>query len=530
MDGQPVSETIQTCTTRRAQLAVLTKCGAWLDAFHRCQFERRRFRPGHTLKYYGTLRQDIETRKQSVPARGLFLQGIDRLSDVAPRCAGFETIAAVQHGDFHLRNLIWRDGQVAGIDISKDQLAPVGYDIAKVLLDFTSVFSSAEKLPEGGLVHSDTLEAFFKGYRLVDAQDPSVNFLMYARILATLFTVPAHQNDRNTAKKRTLRRLKPIALHAFRRDNSDASPESHGDKQVVFLLTKDSLARARRGEHDFSNALKSAVKKIGYTVTHRRNTPHNRARLARDDLTLVHMSAPVGRRGLVFRQAYAGPFWHLERRAERWEWDIARAPFAAADIDAAQALAFFETWRDRLVPDDTPAYLGDPFIYMPLQGKLFKQRRFQRASPLNMIQTTLQQTDVMIKATLHPSEDYAQDELDALDAIAQANARFQVVTLPMHEALAGCSYVVTENSSAAFHAVFHEKPAILFAGIDFHHICAAFDPARPAAAFADVHQPARPFREFLFWYWAMNAIDMSATGFQDKVLQRLTTLGWFDTQ
>lgn len=119
------------------------------------------------------------------------MRGIAKLADIAPQYAGIETVAAIQHGDFHLRNLIWQNGQIAGVDISKDQIVPVGYDIAKIQLDFTSVFHSNVALPRGQIIHADTKKAFFQGYSLVQASDPSVNFLLYARILATLRTVPA---------------------------------------------------------------------------------------------------------------------------------------------------------------------------------------------------------------------------------------------------------------------------------------------------------------------------------------------------
>lgn len=218
IDGPPVSEMMQAAGSPDAQLQLLARCGAWLNAYHGQQTEARPFRPAHTLKYYGTLKQKILTGETTVPARALFLRGIDTLSELAPDFAGRPTLAAVQHGDFHLRNLICRNDQIVGIDMSKDQIAPVGYDIAKILLDFTAVFRSGVPLPNDGIVHPETRAAFFEGYTRVGADDPGVAFLLHARILATLFTVPAAPEDRTGAKKRTLRRLRPIAVHAFDRD------------------------------------------------------------------------------------------------------------------------------------------------------------------------------------------------------------------------------------------------------------------------------------------------------------------------
>ncbi|MEL6465402.1 MAG: phosphotransferase [Pseudomonadota bacterium] len=524
VDGVPVSEVMKRGTTPDAQLALLTQCGAWLDAFHRCQHETRRFRPAHTLRYYEKLKQKIETREVSVAARGLFLRGIDTLAATAPNYEGKNTVAAIQHGDFHLRNLIWSAGRIVGIDVSKAQIAPVGYDVAKILLDFTSVCREGVALPSDHIIHPDTLAAFFKGYRLVGADDPSFNFLLYARILATLRTVPGAQRDRTHAKTRTLQRLRPIAEKAFHSPNPE--PVRHPGKTIVFLLTQSSLERARRGEHVFAEAVQAAVQPLGHRVVHKRNTPQNRTALGADDLTLVHMSDPVGSKGLVFRHAYAGPFWKLEAEAARWTWPIAKADFAPDDIDTDTARAFFDHWRRALVPQQKVTAAPEPFIYVPLQGKLLQRRGFQRASPVDMIQMTLKHSDLPIKATLHPSEAYSDAERRALDDLQRDAPRFRVVELEMHTALATCRYVVTENSSAAFHAILHRRPSILFAQIDFHHICTAFHPRSPSQAFDEVLRPDRPYDRYLYWYWALHAINLDLASAGGALRARMADLGW----
>ena len=241
IEGQPISEVMKQTQTCKEQLELLTKCGAWLDIFHRSQgHETREFRPKHTLRHYQNLRTQIETGDSKTVARSLFLRGIDKLTEVAPSVAGVVTIAAMQHGDLHLRNLIWNNGQIAGIDVTKDRAAPVGYDIAKILLDFTTVFRSDDGLAAGQIVHRDTFEAFFKGYTLVGPDDPSVRLLLYSRILATLKTVPAKQKERTDAKQRTLDRLRPIARNAFRKD---AKLGRHNSENTVNFLLGSGLIK-----------------------------------------------------------------------------------------------------------------------------------------------------------------------------------------------------------------------------------------------------------------------------------------------
>lgn len=217
IDGRPLSDHMREVVgDKNSQLNLLRRAGAWLDAFHRCQVDEfRRFNTGYTVKYYQKLQAKIKAGDIEVAAKPLLMQGIDHLVSIAPNFNGCETISASQHGDFHMRNLIVSGKLMAGIDISKSDPAPVGYDIAKILLDYTSVIRSANELLPGKVVPEDASRAFFAGYKLVDQSDPSVNFLLYARILATLMDVPKKMSERTNAKLRTLNRLRPIAKNAF---------------------------------------------------------------------------------------------------------------------------------------------------------------------------------------------------------------------------------------------------------------------------------------------------------------------------
>ncbi len=215
IDGQPFSETMHEAD-RDTQLQLLGRAGAWLDAYHRCDIdERRNFQPAHTLAYYEGLRAQIREGSLVPAARGLFLRGIDRLAEIAPDFEGRETVSAIQHGDFHMRNLVFDGTRLAGIDISRTTPAPVGHDIAKILLDFTTVLRSAEELSPGEIVPEEVREAFFHGYTLVGPDDPGAGFLIHARLLATLQHIPSERADRSDAKQRTLQRLRPFAKRAF---------------------------------------------------------------------------------------------------------------------------------------------------------------------------------------------------------------------------------------------------------------------------------------------------------------------------
>ncbi|WP_170764842.1 phosphotransferase [Ruegeria lacuscaerulensis] len=198
------------------QLNLLRHAATWLDAYHRAQcYERRVFQPKYTVKYFKDLQAKILAGSEKVAAKDLVLAGIDRVLEQASTYEGQETVAATQHGYFHMRNLILDGTRLVGLDISSNQLVPVGHDIAKILLDFTVVTRTAGALPPGEVVPDDVRQAFFEGYTLVGPNDPGVRFLQYPRILSTLLQVPQNKKYRTDAKQRTLKRLRPIAKSAF---------------------------------------------------------------------------------------------------------------------------------------------------------------------------------------------------------------------------------------------------------------------------------------------------------------------------
>lgn len=526
IEGRPLSEFMREASFDRArQLTLLEHAGRWLDAYHRAGgIERREFQPQHTVGYYQKLRDQIISGETKVAAKPLFLRGIDKMTELESDYRGRETVSAIQHGDFHMRNLIFDGHRMACIDFSKDQRAPVGFDIGKILLDYTSILRSEADLRPGQVIPDDAMGAFFRGYTLVGRDDPSVEFLLYARILATLVHVPQKQRDRTDAKQRTLIRLRPIAQKAFR---PGLSGRSMRDKPGIRLyLTSKSLERARHGEHEVYNAIQEVGQRTGTEVTLSRNAPKHRPSDASSVMSLVHMSEPIGRKGLVFRRLYAGSFWQFERCAARWQWQSAKTPFDPGQIDATAAATFFADWQERLYGRRAQQASRDGFIYMPLQGKLTQHRSFQSTSPVKMIEETLQNSSLPIVATLHPNETYSDAEHEALAALQAQHPRFRMESMGMEQALATCDLVVTQNSSAAFHAMFFAKPSVLFAKIDFHHICASVPKLGISAAFAQAQTAQPEFAKYIYWYWKLNAVDLEENGSVQSLIARLRALGW----
>jgi hypothetical protein len=171
-----------------------------------------------------------------------------------------------------------------------------------------------------------------------------------------------------------------------------------------------------------------------------------------------------------------------------------------------------------------PKVRDEHFIYVPLQGHLTRHRSFQSCDPLTMLaQTCAAYPDRRIEAGLHPNEDYSDAEQDALQRLVQDMPNLQVRTGGMTDLLPGCTAVVTQNSSVAFNGYILGKPAMLFAGIDFHHI--ALKPDDPDA-FERLPHHRPDVARYLWWFWREHAINVSDPNATDAIRRRFQDLGW----
>ena len=519
IDGRTLDSTVRKLDgDQEAQNKLLRRTGMWLDAFHRLDIDERRiFQPKYTVGFYQGIRRDILAGRTNVATKELYLRGIDHLETIAPSYENRETVSAVQHGDFHTRNVVVSGEKSIGIDLTSTKPGPVGYDIARLLVDFTGVAGRSNDAKPGDTIPQDIVDAFFEGYTLVGPDDPGFGVLRFARVLGDLLLVPAKSRDRTAGKTRTLKRMRPLARNAFQ-----TKPRAN----VHVLLTENSLKQDQNGSHVFTNALRDMAGNCRMNIVTDKDTPDRRAVLKPKDLSLVHMQNPVTDRGLMFRKLYSDMFWHIEQTSARWDWALAHAAFDPRLIDKTDARAFFGMWRDRLHGEKALSAKKDGFVYMPLQGRLLDHRSFQSSSPVDMIHSTLTQCDLPIQATLHPNEIYTQAERDALAQIESDHPRFQVVERSMEDALSACDLVVTQNSSAAFHAFFYGKVSILFARIEFHHICASVPRSGIAAAFEEARDLKPEFAAYLYWFWRLNGIDLKSADASDQLRGALSRYKW----
>lgn len=318
---------------------------------------------------------------------------------------------------------------------------------------------------------------------------------------------------------------------------------AHAELLRIYL-DPAALARARAGTHNFFGRVAGAVRAAGWRVEFVESTLANRlAAPGRDGYALFHMEPPTHDRALTCRRVYVGAFWSIEAQAERWLRPVAQARFLPGSVAPDLARGFAQSWRGRLFPGVVARDHG--YLFMPLQGRLLDRRGFQAASPVEMIEAVIARDPRPVRAALHPQESYTPEEIRVLAALSAKHARFNVQRGGGAGLLRNCQALVTENSAMALEGYFLEKPALLFARIDFHHIAAsvprdglqkAFDDfAQQAGAqqpgpglSADGQNPAPPadFAAYLHWFLQQNAINAGRPECEAQVLAALRAQGW----
>lgn len=294
--------------------------------------------------------------------------------------------------------------------------------------------------------------------------------------------------------------------------------------QTVHLYLEEPLRQsAEAGTHNFIGLMAKVLEKSGLEPVY---APPPTGPVPTNGYSLTHMAEPPNAQGLVFRRVYHYPFWQIDAVAERWRWDVAQASFDPSR-PAPNAPRFYGYWQNRLFGHAPSKATRDGFVYVPLQGKLDRQRAFQSCTPLEMIEQCLDYAKGrQVIATLHPKEQYTPTEHRKLNAMAQRHSQLIVDTGNMERYLSGCDYVVTQNSSAAFSGFFFGKSALLFGEIDFHHITVRADLTALGDSFARVEALTPDYATYVWWFWQQKSINAGRADAEAKITARLKRYGW----
>lgn len=298
------------------------------------------------------------------------------------------------------------------------------------------------------------------------------------------------------------------------------------DRTLTIYIHDALRQQVAAGRHRFLNTVSDVMTARGFTVDLGRDSAANRQKsVHRPGFALFHMKPPFHDRALSFRKTYLDPFWTIQRTENRWAFSSAKTRFDPAKIDPDLATRFVGQQRQRHFSTYAPTG-DDGFIYVPLQGKLTTHRAFQSVSPVEMLKQTAQRFhDRPVVATLHPNESYGTDEHAALNQLLQDHANLQLSDKQPPELLPRCHMVVTQNSGLAFFGYFFEKPAVLFAQVDFHHIAANVGALGIDGAF-EAAQSAPDPTPYLFWFLQRMSINASRKNAAERILATLQSHGW----
>lgn len=297
------------------------------------------------------------------------------------------------------------------------------------------------------------------------------------------------------------------------------------DQKLVRFFLPDGLRQnAQDGTHNFINKLASVLQASGFEVDY---LDPAFADPRADGYSIFHMREPFARNSLTIRRSYFYPFWQIERSNERWHWEVALTQYHPGMVDGDVAQKFYGFWQKRLFEEPLKQISRDGFVYVPLQGRLLEHRLFQHCSPVEMIGHVLaQEPNKRVVAALHPKETYSEDEYAVLERLQAEYDQLEIRVGGMETLLAGCDYVVAQNSSVAFSGFFFGKPCVLFGEIDFHHIAANVRLLGIQGSFEAVHEAQPDYARYIWWFLQRMSINAGRPEAEDKIHARLTALGW----
>ncbi len=293
-----------------------------------------------------------------------------------------------------------------------------------------------------------------------------------------------------------------------------------------FYLEPGLKESAEAGKHNFLGKLANVGRAAGMQIRYSGNSAAECADSnPQDEWAVMHMDPPPHARAVTVRRAYYYPFWSIEQTDKRWDFDVARAEFAAGNVSEKEASRFVARWRRKWFDGWEAVTKGH--VYIPLQGQLLRRRSFQHCTPLEMVEDVLRHDcDRKVVATLHPKESYSDEERAALDALEQKSRRLSVITGGIEGLLPGCDYVVTQNSAAGFAGYFWGKPLVLFGSADHHHIAAKVWESEPLAAIRIAPQLRPDYDAYLYWFLQIMAVNAGRPEAEEKIATRLRGFGW----
>jgi len=213
MAFQPGQTLLDLCRGTKDHAPHLRRAGRWLSAYHSGTYQEARvFQPKFMARHMLHLAGQMARGERRIKGQKRFIELAHLVQDHVADATGQPSKTAAKHGDLNAHNILISGHEVAAYDFLAKSRAPVGYDIARLLLSYAQTVGDIDSIPDGQAVPPDMMAAFFEGYDFVGPDDPGVRFLLRIQIL----TDWNRMNVRMTPKSlNRFRRLRAIARRAF---------------------------------------------------------------------------------------------------------------------------------------------------------------------------------------------------------------------------------------------------------------------------------------------------------------------------
>lgn len=200
----------------RSHDQMLRRAGAWLSAYHASgPTETRTYQPRFMVNQADRMAKSVAAGEISVVLPEQFMCCCARIPDLATQALDQQTVSSCKHGDFNLRNILLGPDGDTGLDFKPASTAPVGFDIARLLMDYAELFQPIKDVARGAVLSEKTLDAFFKDYGVVTRDDPAVRFLPYVQLLNDWRAVPVNRSQRSWRQTARLKMITALASNAF---------------------------------------------------------------------------------------------------------------------------------------------------------------------------------------------------------------------------------------------------------------------------------------------------------------------------
>ncbi len=215
--GTTADHLLEIAQNRRDRREVLAACGRWLGEFHRASpaGAARPYQPRFILDHIRKQSALVASGRMKLAEPALYLRLAACVETAAGAASGHPSRHAQRHGDFSLRNILIDGPRVGVIDFKPEQNAPVGHDVARLLIDYAALYGEHAKIPDGQFLQGPDRTAFFRGYGLSVADEPVIGFLIRAQLLSDWARIPAAGDRRGLMHSLRLQGLIETAQRLF---------------------------------------------------------------------------------------------------------------------------------------------------------------------------------------------------------------------------------------------------------------------------------------------------------------------------